>query len=126
MVVSRSLIGLLTVCLVNAQLVFAPAAQAAMVSTDTLITETERAGQEAAILNALAQDRAREVLARQGISLAQVEQRLQRLSHAEIRQLADRTNNLEAGEGALEVVLVVFLVLILLDLLGTTDIFPNI
>lgn len=126
MVVSRSLIGLLTVCLVNAQLVFVPAAQAAMVSTDTLITETERAGQEAAILNALAQDRAREVLARQGVSLAQVEQRLQRLSHAEIRQLADRANSLEAGEGALEVVLVVFLILILLDLLGTTDIFPNI
>lgn len=125
MVLSRSLIGLLTVCLVNAQVVLTPA-HAAMVSTDTLITETERAGQEAAILNALAQDRAREVLARQGVSLAQVEQRLQRLSHAEIRQLADRANSLEAGEGALEVVLVVFLILILLDLLGTTDIFPNI
>jgi hypothetical protein len=97
-----------------------------MVSTDSVLLQQQRAEQEAVILRTLQQDKAREVLAGQGVSLAQVEERLQRLSHTEIQQLAERADSLPAGEGLLEVVVVVFLVLILLDLLGTTDIFPNI
>lgn len=122
----RCFISLLTTCFLSVQLLLVPAAHAAMVSTDSVLLDTQRADQEAVILRALQQDKARDVLAGQGISLAQVEERLQRLSHAEIQQLAERADSLPAGEGALEVVLVVFLVLILLDLLGTTDIFPNI
>lgn len=126
MPVSRCFVSLLATCFLSVQLLLAPAANAAMVSTDSVLLEQQRASQEAAILRALQQDKAREVLAGQGVSLAQVEERLQRLSHAEIQQLAERADSLPAGEGLLEVVVVVFLVLILLDLLGTTDIFPNI
>lgn len=123
---SRCFASLLATCFLSVQLLLVPAAHAAMVSTDSVLLDQQRASQEAAILRALQQDKAREILAGQGISLDQVEQRLQRLSHAEIQQLAERADSLPAGEGLLEVVVVVFLVLILLDLLGTTDIFPNI
>lgn len=126
MPVSRCFISLLAACFLSVQLLLVPAAHAAMVSTDSVLLDTQRADQEAVILRALQQDKARDVLAGQGISLAQVEERLQRLSHAEIQQLAERADSLPAGEGLLEVVVVLFLVLILLDLLGTTDIFPNI
>ncbi|MCB1836141.1 MAG: PA2779 family protein [Alcanivoracaceae bacterium] len=126
MPLSRCFISLLATCFLSVQLLLVPAAHAAMVSTDSVLLQQQRADQEAVILSALQQDKAREVLARQGVSLAQVEERLQRLSHTEIQQLAERADSLPAGEGLLEVVVVVFLVLILLDLLGTTDIFPNI
>jgi len=126
MPVYRCFISLLVTCFLSVQLLLVPAAHAAMVSTDSVLLDSQRAHQQAVILRALQQDKARDVLAGQGISLVQVEERLQRLSHAEIQQLAERADSLPAGEGALEVVVVVFLVLILLDLLGTTDIFPNI
>lgn len=126
MPLSRCFISLLATCFLSVQLLLVPAAHAAMVSTDSVLLQQQRADQEAVILRALQRDKAREVLAGQGVSLAQVEERLQRLSHTEIQQLAERADSLPTGEGLLEVVVVVFLVLILLDLLGTTDIFPNI
>ena len=126
MPLSRCFISLLATCFLSVQLLLVPAAHAAMVSTDSVLLQQQRADQEAVILRALQRAKAREVLAGQGVSLAQVEERLQRLSHTEIQQLAERADSLPAGEGLLEVVVVVFLVLILLDLLGTTDIFPNI
>lgn len=126
MPVFRCFTSLLATCFLSVQLLLVPSAQAAMVSTDSVLLQQQRAEQEAVILRTLQQDKAREVLAGQGVSLAQVEERLQRLSHTEIQQLAERADSLPAGEGLLEVVVVVFLVLILLDLLGTTDIFPNI
>jgi hypothetical protein len=54
----------------------------------------------------------------------QVEQRLSRLSDAEIQRLAEKTENLPAGQDVLGFVLGVILILILLDLLGATDVFP--
>lgn len=126
MPVFRCFTSLLATCFLSVQLLLVPSAQAAMVSTDSVLLQQQRAEQKAVILRTLQQDKAREVLAGQGVSLAQVEERLQRLSHTEIQQLAERADSLPAGEGLLEVVVVVFLVLILLDLLGTTDIFPNI
>ena len=44
----------------------------------------------------------------------------------EVHEMATNMNNMPAGAGALETVVLVLLILILLDLTGVTDIFPNI
>lgn len=126
MKISRMVAGLMSLCFLTVQLFVVPAAQAAMVSTHELIQSDQRAAQEARIVETLQRSQVRDMLAENGLTLAQVEQRLQRLSNAEIAQLAERADQLPAGEGPLELVLVIFLVLILLDILGVTDVFPRI
>lgn len=123
---SRTLNTLVAACFLSVQLLLVPAAQAAMVSTQSVLQIEQRSAQEARIVSALQRTEASNLLAKNGLSVDQVESRLQRLSNLEISQLADRADKIPAGEGALELVLVVFLVLILLDLLGVTDIFPRI
>jgi hypothetical protein len=50
------------------------------------------------------------------------------LSNEEIQQIAGRLDELPAGEGGVEVILgailIIFLVLLITDLLGLTDVFP--
>ena len=79
------------------QVLMVPAAQAAMIGNDTVIQQQDR---------------------------AQVSQRLDRLTDAELQQLAQKSEELPAGQGVLGVVLAIILVLVILDLLGATDVFP--
>lgn len=97
-----------------------------MVSTQSVLQVEQRSAQEARIVSVLQRAEASSMLAKNGLNVEQVESRLQRLSNAEVAQLAERADQIPAGEGALELVLVIFLVLILLDILGVTDIFPRI
>ena len=52
-----------------------------------------------------------------------VQQRLQGLTDEEARQLAQQIEELPAGAGLIEVVGIVFVVLIVLELVGVTDVF---
>lgn len=117
---------LLSAIFLTAQFMMVPAASAAFVSTDSAIADSTRAEQQAHILAVVGRDQVRNMLAANGVSSAQVEQRLNRMSNAEIAQLSKKFDDVPAGEGALELVIVVFLVLILLELLGVIDIFPRI
>lgn len=51
-------------------------------------------------------------------------QRLDRLTDSELQQLAQKSEELPAGQGVLGVVLAIILILVILDLLGATDVFP--
>ena len=44
----------------------------------------------------------------------------------EVHAMATNMNNMPAGAGVLETAVLVLLILILLDIAGVTDIFPNI
>lgn len=101
-----------------------PAANPAMVGTETELARAERAQKEQQIVDALSREQAHETLARYGVQPEQVEQRLSRLIDAEIQQLAQKTEQLPAGQDVLGFVRGVILILILLDLLGATDVFP--
>jgi hypothetical protein len=77
------------------------------------------------IAAALERTELREQLAVFGVSLEQAQARVAALTDAEAAELAGRLDELPAGGiDVLAVVLVVFLVLLLTDILGYTQIFP--
>ncbi len=63
-----------------------------------------------------------------GVDPAEATARVAGLSDAEIRKIAGRIDQLSAGQGVVGTIigaaLVVFLVLLVTDILGLTDIFP--
>ena len=103
-------------------------AMAAMIGTETMI-EASR-GQEARnrINELLVRGDVRQALINQGIDPREARARIDGLSDVEAMAVADKLDQLPAGSGALEalliVSLIVFLVLLLTDILGYTDIFP--
>ena len=103
--------------------------QAALITTDQVISDpaTGVADREK-IVQFLRQDAVRDQLVSMGVEPAEVEARLAALSPAELAKLSDRIDQMPAGQGAVGVVvgaiLIIFLVLLITDLLGVTDVFP--
>ncbi|MGB5707515.1 MAG: PA2779 family protein [Arenicellales bacterium] len=64
-----------------------------------------------------------QVLIEHGVSPMAATQRAAALSESELRLIQNKINSLPAGQGALEVIGIVFLVLLILELVGVTNIF---
>lgn len=60
----------------------------------------------------------------QGISQADAQARIQRLSHAELSNLAEQIENAPAGSSFITFIIIGFAVLAITDSLGFTDVFP--
>ncbi len=101
---------------------------AAMVATETVLESSQ--GQEARtrIKQVLAREDVRQALIQQGVDPLEAGARIDSLSDAEALAVADKLDQLPAGSGALEVILIValivFLTLLATDIMGYTDIFP--
>jgi hypothetical protein len=99
-----------------------------MIGTETVLDATR--GQEARdYLNRIfARADVRASLIAQGIDPLEAKARVASLSDAEIVSLADQIEELPAGGSALGIIvgalLIVFIVLLITDILGYTDIFP--
>lgn len=116
------------VALVSASLVSlglqAPAA-AGVIGTAEAIAAAQTADPLAAVRGALARADVRERMVSLGVDPAEVDGRLAALTDAELAALADRLDELPAGGDALAVLGIVFLVLLVLELTGTIDIFKK-
>ena len=106
------------------QLMIVPAAQAAMIGNDTVIQQQDRAAMKAQVMELMDQKVAAKALGDYGVSKDQVSQRRDRLTDQELQQLAQKAEELPAGQGVVGVILAIILILVLLDLLGATDVFP--
>ena len=105
-----------------------PAALAKMVTAGAIL-DTDRVNDSRAYVNSvLSREDVKSAFITKGIDVREAMLRTQALSDAEIVSLADSMENLPAGGGAFETVLivalVVFLVLLFTDISGATDIFP--
>ena len=98
--------------------------QAAMVSTDELIS-TQQAQMDRDALTAVL-DRAdvQERLVAMGVSVGDVEQRIALMTDAEVAQLNQQIADLPAGAGVVGVLVLLFVVFVVTDVLGATNIFP--
>jgi len=103
---------------------FLPAAQAGMVGTESLLAAGQ-AGEQRARLSTLLQrqDLAAELRAA-GVDPQQVQARVDALSDAEVAGLVHRLDQVPAGGDVLALAVFVFLVLLVTDIAGYTDIFP--
>lgn len=104
------------------------AVNAAMVSTDQVIGEQATVDDRERVLDFLAREDVRTQFEQLGVDPDEALMRTANLSDAEIQQIAGRLDELPAGEGAIGAIVgaivLIFLVLLLTDLLGLTDVFP--
>lgn len=108
--------------------VSAPAAQAKMVSTQALAASAAAGDARARIEAMLERHEVRAQLIALGVDPQAAYDRVAALSDAEAQSLAKHMDNLPAGGSALGLIigvgLFVFLVLLVTDILGFTDVFP--
>jgi hypothetical protein len=102
----------------------APAAQAGIVGTEAAFAGAALDAERARLNDALARDEVRAMLVARGVDPAAVEARVAALTADEVRTLNQQMDQLPAGGDIVGVVVFVFLVLLVTDLLGWTDVFP--
>ena len=122
---SKRVTGMLSAfVLLFMQVLIVPASQAAMIGNDTVIQQQDRAAMKQQVMRLMDHKVAAQALSEYGVNQEQVSQRLDRITHTELQQLAQKSEALPAGQGVFGVVLAIILVLVILDLLGATDVFP--
>ena len=103
-------------------------ASAAMMSTDQVIAEEASAADRERVLQFLAREDVRDEIVALGIDPDEASRRVQSLSDAEIQQIVGAMDQEPAGQSIIAAlvitILVIFLILIITDLLGVTDVFP--
>jgi hypothetical protein len=121
--IRRSLVYALCIAILN--LGSPLVAHAGLVGTLQAVESSSRAQDIAAVSGALAQSQVREQMTAMGVEPAVVEARIARLTDSELRTLADRMEQMPAGGDALAIIGIVFLVLLILEAVGVTDIFKK-
>ena len=105
---------------------FAQVAPAGMISTSELVDNEARAESLSRIELLLAREDVAEQMMTLGVQPQQVMVRLDAMTTAELLELESRFDEQVAGGDALAVIGAVFLVLLILELVGVTDIFKSI
>jgi len=100
-------------------------AQAAVIGNAEHFAQQDRSEQLAHIDSVLARDIVQEQLVAMGVSHADAMERIGALSNAELQQLAQSLDTLPVGAGALSVLGALFLVLLVLEILGVTNVFTK-
>lgn len=101
-----------------------PTANAAMVSNTTLFGQTQMDEQRQQLKDLLARDDVRDQLLALGADPATLDQRIDHLTADELAAINGKLEELPAGAGFLGAALVVFIVFVITDVIGATDIFP--
>lgn len=115
----QALIGVLTVAMLMTGL----PAYAGMVGTEQMISSEAAATSRATVETFMASEQVATQLESWGVAPEAVAERVAALSDVELQQLAFDIESQPAGGGALVVVGIVFVVLLVLELVGVTNIF---
>ncbi len=102
-------------------------AKAEMVTTDQVIEQVDPSEDRSRAMDFMLREDVQQQLTILGVDPEEAARRIASLSDEEIQQIAGRLDELPAGEGLgaiVGVILIIFLVLLVTDLLGYTDIFP--
>ncbi len=99
-------------------------AYAGMVGTGAVIDQQQAVVDRGQLLAALDREDVRQQLVAMGVDPKAAQERVAALSDEEIQNLNGRVQSLPAGGDILGVAVLIFLVLLLTDILGYTDIFP--
>lgn len=104
------------------------AAQAGLVSTETLIERAQAGDDRVRVLSFMGREQIREQIRTLGVDPDEATARVAALSDIEISRIAGRIDALPAGQDAVGAIIgaavIIFLVLLVTDLLGLTNVFP--
>ncbi len=99
-------------------------AQAAIVDNDALLAETPTQHTRDSLQQLFMQDQVREQLQALGVSPEWASERARTLTDADLARINNGAGQLQAGgESVLGVLLVIFIVFVITDIIGATDIF---
>ncbi len=102
--------------------------QAKMVTTDQVLEHADPGSDQKRVESFILREDVQRQLVLLGINPEEAASRVASLSNGEIQQIAGRLDELPAGEGGVGAVvgafLIIFLVLLITDLMGLTDVFP--
>lgn len=112
-------LGLLT-------MTFAGAVNAAMVGTQSAVSTEQRAEYISDIKGWLGQDGVQQQLVELGVDPANASERVAVMTTEELQTLHQQIEELPAGAGLIEVIGIVFVVLLILELVGVTNVFSRI
>ncbi len=103
-------------------------AKAEMVTTDTVIQNYNSTEDRTRVMDFMLREDVQQQLTTLGVDPEEAARRVASLSDEEIQQIAGRLEELPAGEGGVGpivgAIVIIFLVLLVTDLLGLTDVFP--
>lgn len=99
---------------------------AGIVTTAELVDAQQTELEREQVRTWLARDEVRKQLTAMGVDAKVAQARVSSMTAEEVHTMAANMNTMPAGAGLIEVGVLVLLVLVLLDLTGVTDIFPNI
>lgn len=103
-------------------------AQAGMVTTDQVLDAAELEQTREEIIQFLAREDVREQMEALGVDPDEASARAANMTDAEVMQIAGQLEQLPAGQDALGAILgaiiIIFVVLLVTDILGLTNIFP--
>jgi hypothetical protein len=112
---------LLAAALLGVQL--APA-QAAMIGTAQVLAAEQGRLDRDKLASLLEREDLQRQLSALGVDIQHAKDRVAGLTDAEVAQLNQRIDELPAGGNALGIILLIFIIFIITDALGATDIFP--
>ena len=98
---------------------------AGIIGTDSILSEQSIQQDREKLRSLMARQEVRSLLQQNGLTVEQAQQRVDSLTDSEVRQLAQRFEELPAAGNAAVVILVIALVVIILELAGITDIFTG-
>ncbi|MHB8624292.1 MAG: PA2779 family protein [Sulfuricaulis sp.] len=101
-----------------------PAAHAGMISTETVSNASQAKQFRERLHSVLNRDDVKTQLLARGVDPAQVQARVDSLTDQETQALATNMGQLPAGGDIVGALVFVFIVLLITDILGLTDIFP--
>lgn len=99
-------------------------AQAAIITNNQVIHQAQQAIDKDALLQSINQADVQEQLANMGVATADIESRINQMTQEEIAQINQQMNELPAGGDVLGIIVLIFIIFIITDVIGATDIFP--
>ena len=98
--------------------------QAAMISNDMIINHAQHSSAKAELIQTINRSDVKQQLLNMGVKPVDIESRINLMTHEEIAQLNQQIDELPAGGSILGVLLIIFIVFVITDVIGATDIFP--
>ncbi len=99
-------------------------AQAAIIANAQLIDQVQQVNDKDALLQTINRVDVQEQLLSMGVTAAELENRINQMTQQEIAQLNQQINELPAGGDILGIIVLIFIIFIITDVIGATDIFP--
>lgn len=99
-------------------------AYATMVGTTTALQEAQHSVERAELLAMLDREEVQSQLQTMGVDAEAAKQRVAAMTDEEVRELNAHLAEMPAGGDALGIIVLLFVVFVITDMLGATDIFP--